>query len=346
MLIQALNKITQKQDLSEQEAFELMDYLSTGEAEPAQIADFLIAMNTKGETVEELTGFAKCMREKAVKIERPEGVTIVDSCGTGGDGANTFNISTASAIVAAASGVKIAKHSNAGFSSKCGSSNVLEALKIPLLQTPEAVEKTLANHSIAFIHAPYFHKSSYHVNQVRKELGIRTVFNFLGPLTNPAKPTGQVIGVSNPEMLPKIIETLKNLGCKRALAVCGLDPNGTQYAPCKALLDEFSICGETLVYELKDDEIRNYRVNPEDFGLKKASLQDIEGGLPDENAKIIKDIFASKITGAKKDILVLNSAAVLLVDNRVKTLEEGVRMTEKLINSGQALDKLKDLIAR
>ena len=273
------------------------------------------------------------MREKAVKIDISD--EVVDSCGTGGDGANTFNISTASAFVVAAAGVKVAKHSNAGFSSKCGSSNVLEALKIPLLQTPEAVKDSLTKHSIAFIHAPYFHNSTRHVNAVRRELGIRTVFNFLGPLSNPARPTGQVIGVSNPEMLPKMIETLRNLGCKRAMTVCGLDPS----------MDEFSLCGETLVYELKDGEIRDYKVKPEDFGLKTASLEDIEGGMPDENANIIRGIFAGKITGAKKDILVLNSAAVLLVGNRAETLEEGVRLANEVITSGKALNKLEELIA-
>ncbi len=333
MLIKALNKIMQNQNLSEQESFDLVNYLSSGDANPAQIAAFLSAIKTKGETVEELTGFAKGMLGNAVKIELPDGEMVVDSCGTGGDGADTFNISTASAIVAAASGLKIAKHSNAGFSSKCGSSTVLEALGIPLLQTPEQVENSLKTHSIAFIHAPYFHKSTYHVYQIRKELGIRTVFNFLGPLTNPARPKGQVIGVSTPDMQPIMAGTLKNLGCKRALIVCGVDP----------VMDEISLCGKTLVYELNDGEISNYEVHPEDYGLQRASLEDIEGGLPDDNAKIIEDIFAGKLKGAKLDILKFNSAGVLLAGNKVKTIEEGVKLSAELITSGQALQKLKEL---
>ncbi len=333
MLTHVLNKITQKQDLTEQEARELIHYISSGKAKPTQIASFLAAIKTKGECVEEITGFALGMREKAAAINTDGMETIVDSCGTGGDGTNTFNISTASAIVAAAAGLNVVKHSNFSITSKCGSSNVLEALEIPLLKQPKDVEKYLKIHSIAFIHAPYFHKSTFYVNEVRKELGIRTIFNFLGPLTNPANPTGQVIGVSNPEMLPKICETLKNLGCKKALTVCGIDP----------VMDEISICGKTLIYELNNEKIRNFEVKPEDFGFNTACLEDIKGDSPEFNAGIIENIFSGKQKNAKLEILLLNSAAVLWVGNKVSTFEEGICLAAEVISSGKAMRKLTSL---
>lgn len=333
MLSKSLQKITQKQNLTEQEACELIHFISTGEANPFQIAAFLSALKTKGETIEEITGFAKGMREKANHIDTNSIKPIVDSCGTGGDGINSFNISTASAIVAAACGLNVAKHTNVGFTSRCGGSNVLQALGIPLLKTPEEVKNSLNKNSIAFIHAPYFHKSAFHVNHVRKELGIRTVFNFLGPLTNPASPTGQVVGVSNPEMLPKIIQVLKNLGCKKAMTVCGTDP----------VMDEISICGKTLVYELDNGNITNYEISPADFGYKIGSVQDIAGGSPEINAKLIKDLFSGKTEGAKLEILLLNTAAVLWSGGKVSSLQEGVGLSAKIIKNGDALKKLQEL---
>ncbi|HSA06585.1 MAG TPA: anthranilate phosphoribosyltransferase [Candidatus Gastranaerophilales bacterium] len=333
MLTDFLNKITQNQHLTEQEARDLIFNISSGDVKPAQIAAFLASIKTKGETVEEITGFASAMREKALKINTIGLDIIVDSCGTGGDGINSYNISTASAIIAAASGITVAKHSNAGITSKCGSSNVLEALGIPLLKEPQDVEISLKKNSIAFIHAPYFHKSAFHVNSVRKELGIRTIFNFLGPLTNPTCPTGQVIGVSNPDMLYKITEVLNNFGCKRALTVCGVNP----------LMDEISICGKTLIFELNDGKIRNFEITPEVFGFKTASIQEIEGGNPDFNAKIIEDIFSRKIKGAKLEILLLNSAAVLWAGEKAETLEEGIEIAKQIIESGKAYEKLMSL---
>ncbi|OGI00544.1 MAG: anthranilate phosphoribosyltransferase [Candidatus Melainabacteria bacterium GWF2_37_15] len=331
MLTSALNKIIRNQDLTRKEASNLIDYMSTGQADPAQIAAFLTAIKAKGETVEEITGFAMRMRELAVKINTSGIKTIADSCGTGGDGANTFNISTAAAIVAAACGVTVAKHSNASITSKCGSSNVIEALGIPLLRDPKQVENSLKQHSIAFIHAPYFHKSTFYVNEVRKKLGIRTIFNFLGPLTNPAKPTGQVIGVSDPTMLPKIAQVLHNLGCRRAMVVCGVEP----------ILDEISICGPTRIYRLENEEIDDFEIKPADFGLKTVALEDIAGSTPDINAGIIKDIFSGKIKGPKLDILALNSAAVLWAGEKAANIEEGLHLATQAIENGKALDKLK-----
>ncbi len=332
MLTLALNKITQNLDLTEQEAEELIHYISTGEANSFQIAALLSSLKTKGEVIDEITGFAAAMRKIALQINTEDIETIVDSCGTGGDGINSFNISTASALVAAAAGLSVAKHTNFSFTSKCGGSNVLEALGIPLLKTPEEVRNSLKTRSIAFIHAPFFHKSTLHVNRVRKELGIRTIFNFLGPLTNPASPTGQVVGVSNPDMPPKIIQALKNLGCKRAMTVCGIDP----------IMDEISICGKTLVCELNNNKITSYEISPVDFGLELASVEDIAGDTPEVNAKIIEDLFSGKIKGAKLDILILNSAAVLWAGNKVPNLQDGVRLAAEIIETKKALNKLNE----
>ncbi len=335
MLLNALDKTTQKQDLTEREAVELINYISTGKANPFQIGALLTSLKTKGESVEEITGFARCMREKAVKINTYGIENLVDSCGTGGDGIDSFNISTASAIVAAASGLSVAKHTNFSFTSRCGGSNVLESLNIPLLKTPEEVEDSLKSKSIAFIHAPYFHKSTFHVNRVRKEVGIRTIFNFLGPLTNPASPTGQVIGVSSRDMLPKIAAALQNLGCKRAMVVSGIDP----------VMDEISICGKTLVYELDNKKITSYEITPENLGFNTASIQDIAGESPQVNAKIIEDLFSGNLKGAKLDILLLNSAAVLWSGNRASSLQEGVKLAAEIIKSGRASEKLAELKA-
>lgn len=334
MLTNALNKITNNQHLSAEEASGLIEHISTGNANPVQIAALLAGLKTKGETVDEMTGFAASMRQKADKIKTEGFEYIADSCGTGGDGTNTFNISTAAAIIAAACGVTIAKHSNYSITGKCGSSNVLEALGIPLLQNANDVEKSLKQNNIAFIHAPYFHKSTFHLNTVRKELGIRTIFNFLGPLTNPAKPTGQVIGVSNPVMQSKMIETLRNLGCKRAMVVCGLEP----------IMDEISICGATRIYKLENDEISNFEINPADYGMKTAALEEITGGGPEENANIIQDIFTGKLKGPKLDILLLNAASVLWAGNAASSLEEGVSIAKEAIETGKVLEKLETVI--
>lgn len=335
MLTAALDKITENQDLTEQEAIDVIHRLDTGKVNTAQIAAFLAAIRTKGETIPEITGLAKGMLEKALKINTNGMGTVVDSCGTGGDRSNSFNISTASAIVASAAGLAVAKHLNYSITSKCGSSNVLEALGIPLLTTAGDVENNLKEHSIAFIHAPYFHKSTFHVNQVRKELKARTIFNYLGPLTNPARPVGQVVGVSRIDMLPKIISVLRNIGCKRALAVSGMEP----------VIDEISICGKTMVYALDETGISNYQIKPEDFGMNAASMSDIVGGDPDFNARIIRDIFTGTVKGAKLDVLLLNAAAVLWVGGKVTSLTEGVEAARHIVDSGKALEKLKQISA-
>lgn len=333
MLKKYLLKIKEGQNLTSQEAGELIDLMSTGEVFPSQIADLLVSLSTKEITSEELYGFAQRMREKALKISTQGLKDVVDSCGTGGDRANTFNISTAASILVSASGLNVAKHSNFGFTSKIGSSNALQSLGIELLKTPDEAEKSLKYNNIVYIHAPYFHKCTAHVNAVRKELGIRTVFNLLGPLTNPAFPTGQVIGVPQKELCPKIAEALKNLGCKKALVVNGLNP----------VMDEISICGKTFISRLDDKKIDNFEVYPEDFGIKQANLEDIQGDIPEVNAGIIEDIFNGKISGAKLDIVLLNSAALLWVGNAVNSIEEGIKTAAELIQSGKAAQKLNSL---
>ena len=333
MIKKYLSKIKEKQNLTAKEAGELIDLMSKGEVLPEQIADLLVSFNEKEITSEEIFGFAQKMREKALKINTQGLENIVDSCGTGGDRTNTFNISTACAILVFAAEVNVAKHSNFGFTSKSGSSNVLQSLGIELLKTPEEVEKNLKNNNIAFIHAPYFHKCTAHVNAVRKELGIRTIFNLLGPLTNPAFPTGQVIGVAQKELCPKIAEALKNLGCKKALVVNGLNP----------VMDEISICGKTFVSRLNDGKIDNFEIHPEDFGIKQAKIEDIQGDTPDINAKIIEDIFNGKISGPKLDIVLLNSAALLWVGNAVSSIEEGIKTATEIIQNGKAANKLNIL---
>lgn len=333
MIKKYLIKIKEGQNLTAEEAGKLIELMSTGEVLSAQIADLLVSLNDKEENVEEISGFAQRMREKALKINTQGLENIVDSCGTGGDKTNTFNISTASAILVSSTGVNVAKHSNFGFTSKCGSSNVLQSLGIELLTCSREVEENLKGKNIAFIHAPYFHKCTAHVNTVRKELGIRTVFNLLGPLTNPAFPTGQVIGVPRKELCPKIAEALKNLGCKKALVVNGLNP----------VMDEISICGKTFISRLDNGKIDNFEIHPEDYGIKQAKLEDIQGDTPEVNAKIIEDIFNGKIKGAKLDIVLLNSAALLWVGNMVNSIEEGLNTATDIIQSGRAANKLNSL---
>jgi len=333
MIKAIIKKLIDYKDLTLDEASDLIDFIGDGYATPAQISAFLTALKLKGETINEITGFAFKMRERALKIDTGSINNIVDSCGTGGDNTNTFNISTASAIVAASAGLHVAKHSNFGLTSKCGSSSVLEALNIPLVDTPAKVEENLKKHNICFIHAPYFHKCTAYVNIVRKDIGIRTVFNFLGPLTNPAKPTGQVLGVAVPELCKKMAETLKNLDCKRALVVNGIDP----------VIDEINICGKTLVYRLENGKIEKFIIHPEDFGFKVAKLSDIAGNTPAVNAEIIKNIFAGKIEGPKKDVLLLNAAALLWTGYKAESIEDGIKTVSELIESGQAYKKLQEI---
>ena len=269
MLKRFISKVVEKEDLSEEEAREAMSVIMGGEALPTQIASFLTALRMKGETSEEITGFARAMREKAVPIRSANGEYVVDTCGTGGDGSGTFNISTAVAFVAAGAGLNVAKHGNRSVSSRCGSADVLEALGVNINLSPDKVEGCLQEVGIAFLFAPLFHPAMKYALPTRKEIGIRTVFNLLGPLTNPAGARIHLIGIYRKDLTQPIAEVLRNLGSRAALIVHGEDH-----------LDEMSITGKTIISELKDGTIKSYEIEPEEAGLKRASLDTIQGGTP------------------------------------------------------------------
>ena len=284
MLRRFIAKIVEGEDLTEGEAYQAMGTLMRGEATPAQIGSFLTGLRMKGETVEEITGFARSMREKSVRIQRggngeENGGWVADTCGTGGDGRGTFNISTAVAFVAAGGGLTVAKHGNRSVSSQCGSADVLEALGVNINLSPDRVQACLEEVGLAFLFAPLFHPAMKHALIPRKEIAIRTVFNLLGPLTNPAGANAQVLGLYRADLLQPIAEVLKNLGCQGALVVHGEDH-----------CDEISITGRTFVCHLSKGEISNYEIQPEDFRLKKSTLEEIQGGTAPDNAKIILDI--------------------------------------------------------
>ena len=333
MYKKVINKLINKQNLRYEEARNFIELILDGNIYASQIAAFLTALKIKGETSEEIAAFASKIIEKAPNIDINGFGTTVDSCGTGGDYANTFNISTASAILASCSGLKVAKHSNFGFTSKCGSSNVLESLGINLAQNSDEVTSFINKNNIAFLHAPYFHKCTSFVAPVRKELGFRTIFNLLGPLTNPVRLDGQVLGVSDSLLCKKMVESLKILGCKRALLVNSKDP----------VLDEISICGKTSIYELKGSNLNLYQIHPQDFGIKQAKIEDISGDTPEVNANIIRDIFINKKQGPRMDAVAINTAALLYIGNNVSSFEDGVKKAYSLIENNSACLKMKEI---
>jgi anthranilate phosphoribosyltransferase len=327
MLRKCIQKIIDGNDLNELEASEAMNEIMEGNASSAQIASFITALRMKGETIDEIVGLAKTMKEKAFRIS-PKVDFSVDTCGTGGDKSNTFNISTASAFVAAAGGVSIAKHGNRSISSLSGSADVLETLGIKIDLSPKEVEKCIESTNFCFMFAPAFHLSMKHASAPRKELGIRTVFNILGPLTNPAGASGQVLGVFDGKIAEKIAHVLSKLGVKHALVVHGSDG-----------LDEITLCGETEVSELIDGKVISYKIKPEDYNMTPCTKNDLIGGTSEENSKIIIDIF-NVTKGPKRDIVVLNAAAALYVGKKAKSISEGIAIAEELIDSGKALQKL------
>lgn len=324
-----LEKIVQKQNLTEEEAEIAMGEIMGGEATPAQIASFLTGLRMKGETVEEITGCAKGMRKKALKIN-PRVNSLIDTCGTGGDGAGTFNISTAVAIVGASAGLGVAKHGNRAVSSRCGSADVLEALGIKVDLAPQEVETSIEKVGIGFLFAPNFHQAMKYAAVPRRELGLRTIFNILGPLTNPASPQGQVLGVYNPDLTELMAKALGNLGAKRAYVVHGYPG-----------LDEISLVGETKISELKDDIVRTFYLNPEDLGLSKVNMEDLRGGEALENAQLIVNLLQGN-KGPARDIVLLNSAAALVVGGKAESLEDGIKIAADTIDAGSAYDKLQE----
>jgi anthranilate phosphoribosyltransferase len=345
MIKEAIGKIIEKKDLTEQEAIEVMNEIMNGETTEAQIGSFITALRMKGETVEEITGCAKVMREHAAPLQaignqvidmdrddiNIDRETIIDTCGTGGDRTNTFNISTASAFVVAGAGLKVAKHGNRSVSSQCGSADVIENLGINLNVSPDKAETFLNEIGISFLFAPLWHGAMKYAAGPRKQIGIRTIFNILGPLSNPAHATAQVLGVYNASLCEVMAKVLGNLGVKRAMVVHGVDA-----------LDEISITGETRVAELKDKKVTSYSISPEQFGLKKATLADIHGGDARENANIILAILKGE-KSPKRDIVLLNAGAAIYVGGKAKDMAEGIKIAAGSIDNGAAMKKLEAL---
>ncbi|HHV28567.1 anthranilate phosphoribosyltransferase [Acetivibrio mesophilus] len=331
MLKKAISKLVEGKNLSEIEIVEALNCIMEGNATPAQIGSFITALRIKGETIEEITGCAKVMREKADRI-CPNVEYYIDTCGTGGDGTNTFNISTASAFVAAAGGVYVAKHGNRSVSSKSGSADVLEALGINIDLSPLQVKECIEKVGIGFIYAPMFHKSMKHAAGPRKELGIRTIFNILGPLTNPSNAKGQVLGVFNPNLTEAVANVLLNLGVERALVIHGMDG-----------MDEITTTTSTKVSEIRDNEVITYELTPKNYGFDLVSREDLMGRDAEDNAQIIRGIFNGE-KGPKRDIVVLNSAAALYVGKIASSIEEGIGLAQEIIDSGKALRKLDEFV--
>ena len=330
MLKNFIDRVIVGEHLSQSQAQEAMQVIMSGQASDIQISALLTALRIKGETSTEIAGFAQTMRDYAVKIDCP-GKELIDTCGTGGDKKGTFNVSTTVAFVLAGAGLTVAKHGNTGVSSSCGSADVLSALGLHVNLPPEAVAAMIKDFNIGFLYAPNFHKAMKYAAKPRKELGFRTIFNLLGPLTNPANANCQLIGVYEPALTQKIGEALQGLGVRRAMVVHSLDG-----------MDEISTLAPTQVTEVRDGEIKSYVIDPAHYGFTGGTPADYVGGTPADNAQIIIDILKGQ-TGAKRDIVLINAAAALLVADKVATLEEGIEVARASIDSGAALAKLEEL---
>lgn len=329
---EALKKVVEGENLSRTEAEAVMDEIMAGEATGSQIGALITALRMKGEQVEEITGFAASMIRHATVIH-PHQKDLVDTCGTGGDVAGTFNISTLAALVAAGAGVPVAKHGNRSVSSRCGSADLLEALGVRIDLPAEKVSEAIDQIGFGFIFAPLFHGAMRHAIGPRREIGIRTVFNILGPLTNPARAKRQILGVYDPNLTETMAEVLKNLGSKHVLVVHGMDG-----------LDEISLSDRTRVSELLEGEIKTHYIQPEDFDLPRAPRAEILGGESEENQKIAREILEGKNRGAKRDVVLLNAAAAIRVGGKANTLNEGLEYARQSLTSGAALEKLNALV--
>ena len=343
IITEALRTLVDRRDLSRTEATAAMEAIMSGAATDAQIAAFLTALRMKGETVEELIGFAQVMRQKVVRVRtRRDEVAaladtgremLIDTCGTGGDATGTFNVSTATAFVVAGAGLRVAKHGNRSVSSLCGSADVVERLGVSLELTPQKVGRCIDEVGIGFLYAPLLHTAMKHVMPARREMGVRTVFNILGPLTNPASANAQVIGVYSPVLTEPLARVLADLGTVRAFVVHGADG-----------LDEISNTGESRVSEVRDGTVRTFIVRPEDFGLPRATIADLQGGDRDQNAEIIRALLGGE-PGAKRDIVVMNAAAALVAGGQARDFKEGAASAARAIDGGAARAKLDALIA-
>jgi anthranilate phosphoribosyltransferase len=331
MIKEAIAKVVKMENLTESGMTDVMDEVMEGQATPAQIAAFITALRIKGETVAEVTGAARVMRQKATRIDARSPV-IMDTCGTGGDGSNTFNISTTAAFVVAAAGLTVAKHGNRAVSSGCGSADVLEALGVNISAAPEVVEECVQQLGIGFLFAPRLHWAMKYAIGPRREIGIRTIFNMLGPLTNPAGATCQIIGVYDPRLTEMFAGVLKNLGTKRAFVVHGSDG-----------LDEATITGETRVSELKDGLISTYNIDPADYWGESYPADALLGGDANVNARITTDVLTGK-KGACRQIVLLNAALAIVAGEKAGNIKEGIRTAAEAIDSGAARKKLQALI--
>ncbi len=331
MIQEALAMVVGGEDLTSGQAETVMSEIMAGECTPAQIAGLLVALRMKGETAEEIAGFAGAMRASCLRV-RPEVEGLVDTCGTGGDRLDTFNISTAAALVAAGAGVPIAKHGNRSVSSQCGSADVLRELGLNLEMTAEQVGWSIEEVGIGFLFAPYLHPAMRHAIGPRRELGIRTVFNILGPLTNPAGAKRQVIGTFGPEWVPLVAGALRELGAERALVVHGLDG-----------LDEISTLGPTLIHEVTGEGIREAEVTPEEFGFERTTPEELAGGDPSEAAQELVALLEGK-QGPKRDIVLLNAAAAIYVGGKADAIADGIDLARESLDEGAARRKLRAMI--
>ena len=327
-----LNAIFEGKTLSREKAREVIGHLMDGKLSQMQAAALLAALRMRGETVEEVVGFAEAMRERAIKIPFQTTEPLLDIVGTGGTGINTFNVSTATIFVVAAAGVKIAKHGNRGVTRKSGAADVLEALGANLDQTPEQLAQSIKEVGISFLYARAHHPAMKFVAPIRADIQARTVFNSIGPLTNPANADYQLMGVYDPHLTETLAQVLKGLGVKRGMVVHGSG------------LDELSVCGENKVTEFNENEQKTYWLEPEDVGLARYNLKDVLGSSPEENARTIRRLFSGEIKGAKRDIVLLNAGAALYIVGKAKSIVDGLKQAESLLDSGQALAKLERYI--
>ena len=335
MIKEAIVKIVNKEDLTYQEAYDVMNEIMSGETSATQNAAFLAALSTKStkaETTEEILGCAKAMREHAMEIDAGDMDTF-EIVGTGGDSSMSFNISTTSAFVAAAGGMKVSKHGNRAASSNSGTADCLEALGVNIEQSPETCVELLEKAGLCFIFAQKYHTSMKYVGAIRKELGFRTVFNILGPLTNPIHPKRQLLGVYDESLVEPLARVLYSLGVKRGMVVYGRDK-----------LDEISLSSPTLVCEFNNGEYKTYDIKPEDFGIKSCDKSELVGGNPQENAKITRAILSGEERGPKRDTVLLNAGAALYIGEKADTFADGVKLAAEIIDSGKALEKLEEVI--
>ncbi|HEX9454888.1 MAG TPA: anthranilate phosphoribosyltransferase [Candidatus Binatia bacterium] len=328
---EAIDKLVNRIDLSETDTVDVMNQIMTGEATPLQVASFLTALRMKGETVAEITGAARVMREKAHRVN-VDGKTVLDTCGTGGDQKGTFNISTTSAFVVAGAGVNVAKHGNRSVSSQSGSADVLGALGVKVDAPKERVEECIAKIGIGFLFAPLLHEAMKYAVGPRRDIGIRTIFNLLGPLTNPAMATHQLIGIYSGELVGTIANVLKNLGSARAMVVHGLEG-----------LDEISLCGPTKVAELRDGQVKEYILDPEQVGLRRCAMADLHGGSAEQSAVIVRSVLGGD-QGPARDVVLLNSGAALYVSGSAAAIQDGIKLAAESIDTGKARRKLEQLV--